>query len=263
MSSMHPRFEELNDLFDKRAGDIVRRRLEEHLSACDACRAEWERLTDTRIALRDAAEATEEVPQDLRAAIAASLDRAERSRKRLQALTRSAGSLAAAALIVWGVLLLQREDTDLPAAAVQDHADIVSGQRPLEIRTSDAAELEQWFNRRLDFPSRVFDLTMMRYHLTGGRIDSAEQRNSALFVYRHEGGEIVICEMFPGRTETLPEGAVRRIHNGIEFFVYSREGTTTIFWQEGSVVCVLAGRGPQEEIVSLAFAKAMKALSSS
>jgi len=32
-----------------------------------------------------------------------------------------------------------------------------------------------------------------------------------------------------------------------------------VFWSEGDVVCVLVGDGPPEAVVSLAFAKAMKA----
>lgn len=263
MSSMHPRFEELNDLLDGRSGEVERRRIEDHLRDCHACRAEWERLTGTRAALRRSVEASVEVPDSVRMAVAASLDREERSRHRFRGLTRFSVGLAAATLIVWGVILLQRGAIDLPAAAMQDHDAVASGARPLEVRTSDAAELARWFDSRLDFPSRVFDLTMMGYHLTGGRIDEVDGSRSALFVYRHDSGGIVVCEMFAGRTEALPAGAVRRVHNDITFFVYNREGVTAVFWQEGSVVCVLAGRGRQEEIVSLAFAKAMKALPSS
>lgn len=256
MSSIHPSFDELNDLLDQRGGE-ERRQIEDHLRGCEACRAEWDRLTQMRAALRRSIEATEEVPESVRKAVAASLDREERSRQRFRRLTRFSVGLAAAALIVWGVILLRRVDVDLPTAAMQDHAAIASGQRPLEVRTSNAAELERWFNSRLDFPSRVFDLAMMRYHLTGGRIDEVDGRRSALFVYRHENGAIVICEMFAGRTETLPAGAEQRVHNNITFFVYDREGVTAVFWQEGAVVCVLAGSLPREEIVSLAFAKAM------
>lgn len=259
----HPRFEEWSDLLDQRVSGIDRDRLEEHLAGCDACRGEWERLTGMRTTLRRSMEPTEEVPESLRVAIAASLDQEDRSKARAGRLARLAGGLAAAAVVLWGVIVLQRGRTDLPAGVVQDHAAITSGQRPLEFRTADAAELDRWFNERLAFPSRVFDLTMMRYHLVGGRIDSLKGRRSALFVYRHESGEIVICEMFEGRTETLPEGALRRSHDGIEFFIYQRAGATAVFWQEGAVVCVLAGRVPQDEIVALAFAKAMKPRQSS
>jgi hypothetical protein len=42
--------------------------------------------------------------------------------------------------------------------------------------------------------------------------------------------------------------------------VYERDGVTSVFWQEGTVVCVLASDLPREEVVQLAYAKAMKAV---
>lgn len=254
----HPAFEELSELSDHRLGEVERLRLEEHLAECDACRGQWDRLISTRDALRRTSEPSVEVPESLRAAVAASLDREQR-RPRFQAVIRLAAALAAAAVIVFGILLWQRGKTDFPEAAMQHHAAIASGERVLEMRTADAAALERWFNQQLDFSTRVFDLKMMRYDLVGGRIDSLKGRRSALFVYRHESGELVVCEMFEGRTGLLPDGATRRLHNDIEFFIYERDGATTVFWQEGAVICVLAGRGSRDEILSLAFAKAMKA----
>lgn len=254
----HPAFEELSALADHRLGEVERRRLEEHLAGCDACRGAWDRLISTRQALRRSADPTEEVPESLRAAVGASLDREQR-RPRFEAVTRLAVALAAAAVIVFGILVWQRGKPDLPEAAMQHQAAIASGQRALEMRTTDAAALERWFNQQLDFSTRVFDLKMMRYDLVGGRIDSLKGRRSALFVYRHESGEVVVCEMYEGRTDLLPGGATRRLHKDIEFFIYERDGATTVFWQEGALSCVLAGRGSRDEILSLAFAKAMKA----
>lgn len=254
---IHPPFEELNDLLDGRANQTDRRRIEEHLDACERCRAEWASLTATRESLRRSFETTENASESLRARIAATLDREERS-KHFRGAARWAMGLAAAAVILWGVVVFQRREADLADAAVADYASIASGQRSLELLTSDTHRMESWFDQRLDFSSRVFDLAMMRYHLVGGRVDSMGTRRSALFVYRHELGEMVVCEMFLGRTEKLPRGAERRVHNGIDFLIYEREGVIAVFWQEGNVVCVLAGRVPREEVLSLAFAKAMR-----
>jgi len=50
---------------------------------------------------------------------------------------------------------------------------------------------------------------------------------------------------------------VRR-HGGISFFVYRRDARTLVFWPEGKVLCVLASEAPTEEVVALAFAKAVR-----
>lgn len=42
------------------------------------------------------------------------------------------------------------------------------------------------------------------------------------------------------------------------FFVYRRGGSTQVFWQEGPTACVLVSDLPTEDVVQLAFAKAMK-----
>jgi hypothetical protein len=64
--------------------------------------------------------------------------------------------------------------------------------------------------------------------------------------------------MYTGRTEELPRDAERVEHGGITFFVYHREGSTQVFWQEGSVTCVLVSDAPSEEVLALSFAKAMR-----
>ena len=60
-----------------------------------------------------------------------------------------------------------------------------------------------------------------------------------------------------GRAE-LPPGAEERDHDGIRFIVYRRAGLTLVFWEEGTVVCVLASDGDPEEAVQLAYAKAVR-----
>jgi hypothetical protein len=49
-----------------------------------------------------------------------------------------------------------------------------------------------------------------------------------------------------------------RENNGIRFHVYRKDGLTLVFWQEGTVMCVLASDAPGEEVIQLAFAKAVR-----
>jgi hypothetical protein len=64
--------------------------------------------------------------------------------------------------------------------------------------------------------------------------------------------------MFQGSTPRLPRGAGRRRYGGIDFFVSVKSSRTLVFWQEGSMVCVLVSEVETEEVVQLAFAEAVE-----
>jgi len=253
MSSVHP---PLDDFLTGRISEEERRRIQEHLTACEVCRAELGRLTATRELLRRSTDA-EPVPDDVAGAVSSALRR-ESGRVVFRRRVAIGLGVAAAAAVVTAVLLLRKPAGDLPTAAAQDLQSISTGSAPLELRTADTREMQKWLDARLDFPTRVFDFGMMRYQLIGGRIDEVAGHRSALFVYRHANGALVVCRMYRGRTDELPREAERRTHDGIDFFIYRRGSATTVFWQEGSVVCVLASAIPRDEAVSLAFAKAIK-----
>ena len=82
-------------------------------------------------------------------------------------------------------------------------------------------------------------------------------RSRALFVYRGPANEKLVCQMFVGQVDELPKGATLRENKGIKFYTYQSNGVTAVFWQEGTVVCVLVSDIAPEEVVQLAFAKAM------
>lgn len=49
-----------------------------------------------------------------------------------------------------------------------------------------------------------------------------------------------------------------REQGGIAMRAYEIGGTSVAFWQEGNIVCVLASDLPMEDLIRLAFLKAMK-----
>jgi hypothetical protein len=127
------------------------------------------------------------------------------------------------------------------------------------LKTEDVKEMEKFFSEEgIPFKTRVFDLGMMNYRLLGGRTHKLITRKSAFFVYRGKGDDILICQMYPGRVTELPAGAVQRENKGIRFYVYRVKGLTLTFWQEGAVTCVLTSDIDPEELLQLAFAKAVK-----
>jgi anti-sigma factor RsiW len=248
--------DELQDLLDGRLESSTRERVERHLAACDVCRRRRGELAAVKASARRALR-VEEAPTDLSAAIASALDREADAGGRARLPSRALAVAAAVAAALALALFLRRPD--LPTRAAQDFRRFQEGALALELRTEDPKRLETFFAQRgIPFPTRVFDLGMMSYRLTGGRAQTFAGRRAAFFVYRGPGDRLLVCQMYAGRTEELPRSAERTEHNGIAFLVFHRKGSTQVFWQEGEVTCVLVSDAPPEEVLSLAFAKAMR-----
>lgn len=256
--------QEIQDFLDGRLNEPEQVRLAEHLAGCARCHRELEALKWLKHqALTQLP--VEEVPPALAARVRAGLDaedvaaRSSGRRPSSRPLRWAvAAALAAAALFV--VFLVSRPTSgNLPERVARDFAEFAAGRIPLGVTAREPRVVEEYFAQNgMPFANRVFDLAMMRYELLGGRVHRMEGRQSALFAYRGADGRLVICQMYRGSATELPAGAETREHDGITFQVYREDGTTVVFWQEGDVVCVLASDAPSEDVIQLAFAKAVK-----
>jgi anti-sigma factor RsiW len=254
----HPPGEEIQDFADGRLTPARRATLAAHFAICPQCGRELERLRwvkegTARLPLH-------EPPADLTARVAQALDGEDRRGSRASPLRRyllpAAGVLAAAAAVV---ILVSRGPRDLPSAVARDFTEYGRAVFSLDTLSGDGPALERYFARRgLAFPTRVFDLGMMEYRLVGARVHRLEGRPSALFVYRGDDDRTLVCQMFEASLDELPQGGETREHSGIEFRILKDHGLTLVFWMEGSVVCVLVSDAPGEEVVHLAYAKAVK-----
>ena len=257
--------DELQDLLDGRLDALMSSEVERHLGTCDECRREYEALRWTKQVATNR-HATAEAPADLRESILQSL----RTKVELPSIVtlppqdakpwlRPLLAIAAVvlALAIVGALWFVRAPT-FPASVARDFRDYKARKITMQLDTGDVKEMEAFFTTRgIRFQTRVFDLGMMKYQLVGGRAHELRRQPSAAFAYRGPDGQILLCQMYPGKTTELPAGAVLRENKGIKFHIYQANGVTAVFWQEGTVVCVLASDIPMEEIVQLAFAKAM------
>ncbi len=258
MTAHHPLGEDIQDFADGRLTPARRDDLETHLTTCRQCRRELERLRwvkegTTRLPVP-------EPPSDLSARIAQALDGEDRLNSRASSWRRyllpAAAVLAATAAVV---ILATRGPQDLPSAVARDVAAYRTEALSLDTASTDGPTLERYFARHgLVFRTRVFDLGMMGYGLVGARVHRLAGRPSALFVYRGAADRTLVCQMFAGSLDELPQGGEPRRHNGIEFRIFRERGVTLVFWTEGSVVCVLASDVSSEEVVQLAYAKAGK-----
>lgn len=255
--------EELDALLDGQLDAATRAEVETHLAACDECRRALDALRWTKqfAATRFAAP---EAPADLQAKILRSL-RAETIAEVLPSPPRGAWNhrhtfALAASLAIFAILsaFVFFWKPALPELVAQDFRAYRTQQLPLDLATNDVKEMESFFTEHgTPFTPRVFDLGMMQYQLVGGRTHRLNGQPSALFVYRGPAGEELVCQMFPGQVTQLPAGAERRENKGIEFFIYRKNGTTAVFWQEGTIVCALVSDIAPEAVTQLAFAKAM------
>src|SRR6266852_2638371 len=262
----HPK-DALHELLDGRLQAEARARVEEHIASCTSCRGEIEALRLTKLAARRAF-AAEPAPHALQQRILQALDQEDERAQKLQtpgALPSRrrrryifATGLAASVLVAASLYLLKKPPA-LPVSVAEDYRAYQAGRISLELRTSDPAALGRFFAERgVAFRTRVLDLGMMGYRLVGGRVHRLRGQTSAFFVYEGPGNRIVICQMFEGALSDLPARAVMREQGGISMRAYRVGVTSLAFWQEGNVVCVLASALTMEDLIRLAFLKAMR-----
>lgn len=265
--TQHPT-DALQDALDGRLAPEARAAFDAHVASCERCGRELEALRWTKANVAAAAERMLDAPVDLDSRLRQALD-AEDQQSADAVRTASkgpsrrapvwiAGTAAAAAAIVAFVWWQGLATPTMPEAAAAHLRAFQAGELALEIESSDPAALEAHLRATRAPAARVYDFGMMGITLVGARTSTLGDRPAALAAYRGTKGERLLCEMYAGRVDTLPSTADHRIHDGIDFFVYREAEVTIVFWQEGAIVCVLAGAGDPEAIVALAFAKAIK-----
>lgn len=253
----------LDAWLDGRLAPDERREAELHLAECAECAGLRDALVATRRVLRTGLD-DEPPPAGLEARILAALDHEDTRgtgpsgapRWRRLALPLAAGlALAVAA----AVLLLRgpAEATDPVAAAFGQYAALTGPAPPAGLRAETAAEVEdRWRRAGLGFPARVLDMSMMGIGVVGGDATRLAGMPAARALYQGDG-PLVVCWMFPGEEADLPPPVEVRFDHGFEFRIYSQGEATLVVWREGEVLCALAGTGDRDQVLGLAFAKAM------
>ncbi len=264
--------DELQDWLDQRLDAATCDEVERHLETCAECRREYEAMawtkqqTTKRFAAAEAPAALREKilqslrAEPLRAVVATAMPAVETAnpafwRKHLRPLLAAAAVVLLAGILA-GVYFLK--PAGWPEVAARDFRAYRAQELALELSTGDLKAMETYFAEHgVPFNTRVLDLGMMNYQLVGGRVQQPGARPRALFVYRGPANEKLVCQMFVGHVGELPNGVTLRENKGQPFYIYRKDGVTAVFWQEGAVVCVLVSDIKPEQVVQLAFAKAM------
>ena len=124
---------------------------------------------------------------------------------------------------------------------------------PLQIETRDAETLERYFAAE-GVPFAVRDLDPAAYTLRGGRAQRMLNRKSSWCAYQGPRNTRFVFQMYPGSLAELPADAEIRWDRGRSFHMYTRQGATVVFWQEGNLCCALISDASGEETIRLAQA---------
>jgi anti-sigma factor RsiW len=255
--------DEIQDLLDNRLDAPMRAEVERHLESCAECRREFEALRWTKLFAAKQF-AAKEAPPELRQNILRTL-KADDGRPEAVAPGRAqklkpilAWAAALVALGILALILIPRQ-RGLPEVIARDFRAYQSHKLTLELNTGDLKEMEAFYaTHGVPFKVQVSDLRRVNYRLVGGRVQYLKGRPAALYIYRGPDNQVLICHMYTGKASELPAGSVERENRGIKFHIYQVKGITTVFWQEGKLVCVLSSDIPVEDVVQLAFAKAKR-----
>ncbi|MCI0617195.1 zf-HC2 domain-containing protein, partial [bacterium] len=253
---------EIQDLIDGRLEPDVRAKMESHLAKCEKCRAEFEWLSRTKQIIQKVIH-TVQTPDAVKNEILQSLkvESTEQIRHRKFRLkhTYLTAAILFILLLFAGVIYRNAVSSELPAQVAKDYRNYASNNLHIEITSSKPEEIENFFRQSgISFKTRVFDLAMMGYRLRGVKVHQFGRRTSAFFVYEGPNQQTMTCQMFPGSVQKLPKPSEIQNHKGIRFLIYSEKQITLVFWQEGDIVCVLASNASKEDVIQLAFAKAMR-----
>ena len=158
--------------------------VQSHLETCGDCAGMRDALTHIRNSVHADAPYYA-APLGLEQKIRAQLRAEARPRRRIE--WALAAAIAAAALLVWGLILLRpRESAQelLAHEVVSDHIRSLLPGHLIDVPSTDQHTVKPWFAGKVDFAPTVKDLSAQGFMLRGGRIDYLNGRTVAAIVYQ-------------------------------------------------------------------------------
>lgn len=200
--------------------------LEGHLTTCPTCPGEFAAIRSLGAALRERLP-YHAAPLGLQRAVRAGLARAGGASARTAPTQwlRLAASFLFVAAVSSGLTYYAtpRAGDGLPEQVFAGHVrGLLSGDRLIDVASSDEHTVKPWFDTRLDFSPPVRDLTTEGFPLVGGRVDYVGGRNVAALVYRHNK-HVITLFVWPAAARTV------RIETSV------RQGDNLAHWSDGSM----------------------------
>jgi anti-sigma factor RsiW len=195
--------------------------VEAHVTRCEGCREELERLQAVR-SLLAADGVRRRAPPSLREAIAAMPELAlqpTRPPSRLPGwlVPGVAGALAASLALM--VLTPAQTDPLIDQQLVSSHVRSLQPGHLTDVQTSNQHVVKPWFNGKIDFAPPVPELANQGFPLAGGRLDSINGKTVAAIVY-HRRLHTVNLFVWPAK----PAGERSSLEDGFALSEWSDGG---------------------------------------
>jgi anti-sigma factor RsiW len=218
-----------------------------HVGECAACAKLVQRERRFRDLLRR--QPREAAPPELRGVIRAAVHARARTRA-LRPWLLASGAVAAAIVVI--VLLLTRQAGErLVAELIDTHIAYEQFDRPVELASTDGAEIERWFRRRAGLPVLVADFSRAGIHLIGARLARPGDLRVAYVLY--EKGHTLLSAFLVPEAEGRERLAGRRVsYRGRAYVVAERKGHRLAGWTEGPVILGLVSMLDEEALLECA-----------
>ena len=225
--------------------------VDDHLAACERCRAEVAAQAEFRAFLQ-AKVGTGGVaaPELLRARIRRDLD-VETTRRQAGRFVAYLGVAAGIAVVASGGYVLagapeRVEPEALVAEAVEKHA----RRLPVEV-TPASGDGGGWFRDKVGFHLQVPRFRSADApRLVGARLANVRERDAAYLVYGDEPTGRMTLLVYPGEGLALPDGPRRQV-NGHEVVMANRKGYNVAMWSQRGVVYSLVSDLDERDVLRL------------
>ena len=141
----------------------------------------------------------------------------------------------------------------LPDETAASFREYLDERLSLQIETNETKTLERYFEARgLFFPLQILDSRM--YTLKGGHVHRMLNRKASWIVYQNAEKYQFVFQVHKGGIEELPAPTEIRWKGRRSYHIYSRRGTTIVFWQEKDLCWALISDADLETGIRLAQA---------
>ena len=215
----------LHGLLDGELDAVNAAACEAHMKTCEACNADYLRLTALREAVA-APEVSHRAPDRLRAKIEAALGAESAPKRELRdARSATAGALGAMLVASLAVVLIlpQVTQTGVEKQLVASHVRSLMANHLTDVTTSDQHVVRPWFNGRVDVAPPVPELAEQGFPLVGGRLDYIEGRVTPALVYKRRLHTVNLV-VWPAEGRLLNNPRTAR-----------RDGYSLVEWTQGGL----------------------------
>lgn len=232
----------------------------QHVTQCRECRQFFAQDSQFRALVRAKLAATS-APPHLREKILSSVAKERRKSGvgKISILGNRASLIGTAAIVgllilVYSLfsppLLYHSTDRMEPtvSALIQDHIAGKLKEHPLDIETSDRAQLERWFAARVDF--NVVIPRLGNTELTGGRLCLISGKRVVSLCFQQDGVPVTLYIVDRTVVDVKRMNAIASVNNRPVYHADAK-GCTIVLWEERGLVYSLVSDMSEQDLVKL------------